>query len=150
MSYRMGNLEEFLDSIECISLLKNKEYHEEEKFSNPESIIAIIGATKLSRTQVAEIAYTYGISDKRLEMCLDYEECKRFNYGKLRNEYKYGAIFVGPIPHKTMGTGIYSSTIEMMKNEPGYPKVYEMDESKVFSGTQLKKVFESFIDDKNV
>lgn len=55
----------------------------------------------------------------------DYEKIKNLDFRKFRYSNKYAAIIAGPMPHSVKGKGSYSSGLEMLKNEPGYPDVFE-------------------------
>ena len=55
----------------------------------------------------------------------DYDKITNLDFRKFRYSDKYAAIIVGPMPHSVKGKGDYSSGLEMLKNEPGYPDVFE-------------------------
>ncbi|UNT94323.1 hypothetical protein [Allobaculum sp. Allo2] len=46
------------------------------------------------------------------------EEIKRFNYGKLKLNYEYSDIIIGPIHHKGKGVDGSSSPISMIEANP--------------------------------
>jgi hypothetical protein len=55
----------------------------------------------------------------------DYDKITNLDFRKFRYSNKISAIIAGPMPHSTKGKGSYSSGLEMIKNEPGYPPVFE-------------------------
>lgn len=55
----------------------------------------------------------------------DYDKITNLDFRKFRYSNKYAAIIAGPMPHSVKGKGNYSSGLEMLKNETGYPDVFE-------------------------
>lgn len=55
----------------------------------------------------------------------DYSKITNTDLRKKLQYSKYDAIVPGPMPHSIKGMGNYSSGLEMIKNEPGFPTVYE-------------------------
>lgn len=68
------------------------------------------------------LAKTYNFE---ADITSDYEKIKNLDFRKFRYSDKYAAIIAGPMPHSVKGKGSYSSGLEMLKNEPGYPDVFE-------------------------
>ena len=65
-----------------------------------------------------------GVDEQNLEFH-DYEEMKTYSTEKLRYSSEYSDIICGPMPHKVVGIGDYSSFITLLKDNPSeYPKVY--------------------------
>lgn len=92
--------------------------------------ILVLGATKVKEKHLQGIAGEYGFDKDQLEYVLDYDEAKDYTERIKPFGSHYVGIIVGPMPHKTSGLEGYSSTIEMMKNEEGYPHIIEAkDES---------------------
>lgn len=89
----------------------------------PGGKVVIIGESKLNATAIIAIAEQYGIARDRLELCLDYQRAKKYNFKKLQYASNYSVVLVGPMPHKTAGAGDYSSAISAMEHEEGYPPI---------------------------
>ena len=73
-----------------------------------------------------------------------YDKIKNLDFRKFRYTNKYAAVIAGPMPHSVKGKGDYSSGLEMIKNEPGYPDVVECitnDKLKI-TGTSLWKALQ--------
>lgn len=85
--------------------------------------IVVIGDSEQKKNILTGIAKSLGISAKRLEFCLDYGAIKSFQFTKLQYNANYSLVLVGPMPHKTTGTGNFSSTIARMEQEDGFPPI---------------------------
>lgn len=68
------------------------------------------------------LAKTYNFE---ADITSDYDKITNLDFRKFRYSDKYAAIIAGPMPHSVKGKGDYSSGLEMLKNEPGYPDVVE-------------------------
>lgn len=88
--------------------------------------IVVIGESHLKEKILTGIAKTLGIDTNRFEFCLDYTEAKSFNFEKLRYNPNYSLLLVGAMPHKTSGTGDFSSAITRMEQDEGFPPVIRM------------------------
>lgn len=55
----------------------------------------------------------------------DYDKLTNLDLRKFRYSDKVSAIIAGPMPHSIKGTNGYSSGLEMLRSEPGYPPVFE-------------------------
>lgn len=116
---RTGDLENYLHRIECDDLITP--YNTE--FSSNAKII-VIGSSKLNQTEMKSIAKKMGIHPSHLELHLDYEKNKHFNFDLLRNNINYSDIIFGPISHKCVEIKDNSSAISLIRNNPGeYPKM---------------------------
>lgn len=94
--------------------------------------IAIIGNSTAKKEVLIQIFKEYNISANRLEMCLDYETIKTYQFNKLEYNSDYCLIFAGAMPHKTTGSGDYSSAIQNIKQNYGkYPKLIEIGNGKL-------------------
>lgn len=60
-----------------------------------------------------------------VELYDDYEKITNMDFSKMRYSNRISGIIAGPMPHSIKGMGSYSSGLEMLKNEPGYPPVVE-------------------------
>lgn len=95
-------------------------------YSYPSGKIVVLGGSECSEKRLLGVAKELGFAKKRFEFCLDYEDTVRYNYRKLQYQPQYSVVLAGPTPHKTSGTGEYSSMITALENEPGYPKVIRL------------------------
>lgn len=68
------------------------------------------------------ISKQYGFT---IEMFDDYEKIANMDFSKMRYSNRINGIIAGPMPHKIKGMGNYSSGLEMLRSEPGYPPVFE-------------------------
>ena len=89
--------------------------------------VVVLGSPRTNASILLGVARQYGLSKEQFEFCLGYDKAKTFQYKKLRNQDKYAAIIVGPIPHSTRGTGSYSSVIAAMESEEDYPPVFRVE-----------------------
>lgn len=64
-----------------------------------------------------------GISPDNFEFYLDFDDCANIDFDKYKNNPEYGGIIVGAMPHSGKSKGNYSSIIDYIENEPGFPKV---------------------------
>ncbi len=85
--------------------------------------IKFIGSIKNSL--IAHIKWLSKTYNFEADITSDYDKITNLDFRKFRYNDKYAAIIVGPMPHSVKGKGDYSSGIEMLKNEPGYPDVVE-------------------------
>ena len=136
VSNRIGELNNYLKRIECDDLVMP--YNT--AFSSNAKII-VIGSSMLNPTEMFAIAKKLGINPSHLELHLDYEKNKHFNFEMLRNNLNYSDIIFGPISHKCVGIRDYSSAISLITDNPDeYPKLITATDS---HGLKLtKKSFE--------
>lgn len=67
----------------------------------------------------------FDFSKDQLEFELEYDNVKDYASRIKQYSTKYAGIIVGPCPHKAKDIGGYSSFIEKMKSEKGYPHIEE-------------------------
>ncbi len=89
--------------------------------------IVVLGDSRVKEEVLTGIGKDLGFNKRRFEFCLSYDDVKTFPFSKLRHSNNYAAVVVGPIPHKTTGTGDYSSAIAAMEAGNGYPPVYRIE-----------------------
>ena len=122
---RTGELEDYLKRIECDDLITP--YNT--LFSSNAKII-VIGASMISPDEMYGIAKELGIYRSHLELHLDYEKNKRFNFDVLRNNMNYSDVIFGPISHKCVNVRDNSSAISLITNYPDeYPKLLTATDS---------------------
>lgn len=63
--------------------------------------------------------------DFTADISADFDKLTNMNFRKFRYNDKISAIIAGPMPHSIKGMNGYSSGLEMMRAEPGYPPVFE-------------------------
>ncbi|MCI6474235.1 MAG: hypothetical protein MSA07_00895 [Mucispirillum sp.] len=128
---RECRLKEFLELIKRYDLV-SKYYNYDSTVFSKTGKIAIIGNSTAKKDILIKIAKEYNISANRLEMCLDYETIKTYQFKKLEYNWDYCLIFAGAMPHKTTGSGDYSSAIQnIKKNYDKYPKLIEIGNGKL-------------------
>lgn len=85
--------------------------------------ILIIGQSTIDKNTIIGIAKSLNIDNSRLELVLDYRKAENYDFRKLQYNPLYRVIIVGPLPHKTAGTGCSSSVITEIENKEGYPRI---------------------------
>ena len=95
-------------------------------------VIRFIGALNKPsiKSKLHGISKQYGFE---VEMFDDYDKIANMDFSKMRYSNRISGIIAGPMPHKIKGMGGYSSGLEMLKSESGYPPVFEC-----YAGEQLK------------
>lgn len=90
--------------------------------------ILVLGATQTKDLYGIAKAYA-GLKKENIEFFLDYD--KMDTLGRRIQPYlsPYVGIIVGPCPHKVAKSDGYSSFIQKLKEEPGYPHVVEARDS---------------------
>ena len=133
-----------------LSLIKHLEFNTNytETLNNKKGKVLIIGQTSLSREHIENICTNLGIHKKRLELHLDYEDSKNYNFDSLRYNDNYAVILIWPGPHKTKSTGKYSSVISKIMNTSGFPcikKLVDSSNSLKFSKNSLQNALKDCI-----
>lgn len=105
--------------------------------------IVIIGEAQIKENIISAIIKKSDININRLELCLDYNDAKSFNFNKLRYNSQYSLVLVGAMPHKTSGTGDFSSAIARMEQEDGFPPVVRFKDLKITKTTLKEALQES-------
>lgn len=118
-------------------LVENQIVSEIKSFKKSRQLLIITDKT-LSKEIIIGICKNYGFDKKNITIHDEYGKLP-FNIESIRYNSPYDGIIFGPVPHSAPGKGNYSSLIEMVKNEEGYPHV---EESKTLTG-ELKMTKES-------
>lgn len=105
--------------------------------------IVIIGEAQIKENIISAIIKKSGININRFEFCRDYNDAKSFNFNKLRYNSQYSLVLVGAMPHKTSGTGDFSSAIARMEQEEGFPPVVRFKDLKITKTTLKEALQES-------
>lgn len=89
--------------------------------------ILIIGGSETKEKHLRGKLKSLGFdfAKDQLEFELEYDNVKAYAARIVQWSGKYAGIIVGPCPHKVKDTDGYSSFIEQMKSEEGYPHVEE-------------------------
>lgn len=116
---RDGKLEEVLELLGLADLLADDCAYKPYKTGK----VFIVGQCEVKMQQLLGLIKGMGFDKNRFEFCLDYDDVKRFNFEKLFWRPENTLVLVGPMPHKTCGTGDYSSAIEAITQRPGSPNV---------------------------
>lgn len=126
---REDRLEAFLEYCGASDLLGNESDYE--VYRNGK--ILVIGESMPKKEEILNTAKKLGIDKDRLELHLEYEDAKKYDFRHIRYNLHYSVIILGPMPHSGTSKGNYSSVIEMLKKEDGYPPVKTLgtDELKI-------------------
>ena len=115
-----GSLKTILSRIGLDDLLQEDDFC---FYSYPSGKIVVLGSSECPKNRLLGVAKELGFDKKRFEFCLDYDEVVKYDYRSIQYRPHYRVVLAGPMPHKTTGTGDYSSVISAMENESGYPRV---------------------------
>lgn len=115
-----------LNEYNLIDLLPEQE----NTFTYPNGNILIFGDSNIRENVIYQMFGEIGIDKSRVKLYLGYDEYKNFDFKRLSYRPENRLILFGPIPHSTRGKGDYSSVINMMENEEGFPKVVRLTANK--------------------
>ena len=116
---RSGKLEEALELLGLSNLLQHDYSYKPYRTGK----IFIVGQSDVRKNQLLGVIKELGFDKNRFEFCLEYDEVKRFNFSKLFYKPENTLVLVGPMPHKTVGSGDYSSAIAAIEQKEGSPNV---------------------------
>ncbi len=96
-----------------------------ESFLNRNQKILIIGGSEVKEEHLRGKLKGLGFNFKKDDLIfeLDYDSIDYYSNRIKPYESKYAGIVIGPCPHKIKNTDGYSSFIQKLKNEAGYPHV---------------------------
>ncbi|MBP2026104.1 hypothetical protein [Peptoniphilus stercorisuis] len=109
--------------------------------------IAVIGQSNVKLNHLLGIGKDLEFHKDQFEFCLEYENIEKYDFNKLKNG-KYSFILVGPMSHKIKNGNGYSSMIERLKSEDGFPEVIELrneNELKI-SKSNFRQALENILD----
>ena len=72
------------------------------------------------------IAKDFELGRNNLEIKNDYDKLKGFNIEDIRYISPYSGILIGPVHHKVEGLGNYSSIVQKLQKEEGFPPTIEL------------------------
>ncbi|CDB35288.1 putative uncharacterized protein [Phascolarctobacterium sp. CAG:266] len=136
---RTDKLNTWLELMELTNLLQSDTSY----FTYRSAKILVIGESQIKLNVLKAIIQNLSIDFKRFELCLDYNDTKSFNFNKLRYNSQYSLVLVGAMPHKTSGTGDFSSAIARMEQEDGFPPVVRFKDLKITKTTLKEALQES-------
>lgn len=88
--------------------------------------ILVLGGTEVKEHHLRGIAkQNSGFKNEDIEFVLEYDKIKTYSARIHPWSCAYAGIIIGPCPHKTGESGDYSSLIQKLKEEEGYPHVEE-------------------------
>ena len=135
---RNNDINSYLSSIRCEDLIERYNTY----YDSRNAKILVVAGTEVNADDLRMAAKKNGINPNLLELRLDYNKNKHYDFSKLKNNSQYSDIIFGPVSHKVTGLGDYSNIIEMFNQNPEeYPKVI-----KASTGNDLKLTKTSFTD----
>jgi len=133
LANQCDELETLLQGWGLGDLLSATDSYEAE--NDPSGKIYVLGDTRVEVNVLRGVAADMGIAKARL-VFLGFEKTQVTDCRKWQYNPDIAAIICGPLPHKCTGMGDYSGLIEALKNEPGYPPVFEVQQNA--QGGELK------------
>ena len=131
----IGKLDDFLK----ITGLKSEVRKELDRNLLPTKKVIVVGKGLAKESDYRLQCRNANISPDNFKFYLDYEDGAKIDFDKYRDNPEYGGIIVGQMPHNGKSKGQYSSVIEYIENEPGFPKVVRSNE-----GSELKLSIRGF------
>ncbi len=140
-----GQLKYCKDKLSAIATPVSKELSSEE-YDFYDTRILVIGDSQVKENDLSGIFKVEGFNKNNIDLQLDYAKLPQFNISEIQYSDKYDCILVGPVPHKMRGIGSYSSLLELLKNEEGYPytiKIQTQNDELKITKSGLKKAIKS-------
>lgn len=142
---RTGKLEELLELLSLEHLLQLDSGYTVRNTGK----IVIIGQSEVKEEVFLSIIKGFGIDKSRVEICLDYEKAKTYNFKKMQWDPNYCAVLVGPMPHSGSAKGDNGSIISALENEDGYPPVIRLGSNQLkITKSDFKEKFSDCISRK--
>lgn len=110
---------------ELKKITNRKRFEELTEIKKDRLKILILGGSQLKEKDMMGILKSYGL-EKNNVIIKDYDETKKFDISKLRFNSPYCGILIGPVAHKVVGMGDYTSLISKLRNEAGFPVAIEI------------------------
>ena len=129
---RTGQLEEALKLWDLDFLLEKESGYSVYKSGK----ILVIGQSDVAKDVLLSIAGKAGIDKRRVELHLEYNDAKSFDFRTIQWNPSYSVILVGPMPHSGKSRGDASSVISAIESTVGYPPVVHL-------GTKALKITKS-------
>lgn len=142
---RTGKLEELLELLSLEHLLQLDSGYTVRNTGKS----VIIGQSEVKEEVFLSIIKGFGIDKSRVEICLDYEKPKTYNFKKMQWDPNYCAVLVGPMPHSGSAKGDNGSIISALENEDGYPPVIRLGSNQLkITKSDFKEKFSDCISRK--
>lgn len=117
-----------LDLFLKITGLKSLVSKEQERTLMSTKKVLVVGAGMAKESDYRRKLRDASISSENFEFHLGYHDAKKIDFDKYKNNPEYGGIIVGPMDHNGISKGNYSSIIDYIENEPGFPLVVRGNE----------------------
>lgn len=142
---RVGELDYYLKEINIYNKIFDRRKDKENDYLDGK--IAVIGQSKPKEHHLLGIAKDLGFNPDQFEFCLEYEDVEKYNFDRLKND-RYSLILIGPMGHKQKNLDGYSSMMEKLKSEKGFPEVVELRDSNNLKITKsnFREALESILD----
>lgn len=127
-AHRENRLDEFLCLLNMEDLILTKTNTTLFE-SDRDGKIIIFGDSRIKESEIYGCAKQMGIRKDRIEMCLNYNQVKNYEFKKLEYNSRYRLILFGPIPHSGKGKEDGSSIITQIESAEGYPKVIRLTDA---------------------
>ncbi len=109
--------------------------------------ILVLGAGPFKAKDFYGIARTLNLHKDNFDLHLDYSKNKRFSLDAIRWNSTYSGILIGPIAHKIVDLGSFTSPLQKLREE-GYPPVSEIRQKSgnlKLTKTSLRSAIESLL-----
>jgi hypothetical protein len=87
--------------------------------------ILILGASRIKESDIQGICKRFGLTKSNVKL-IDFDGSKTLDIDKWRYNCPFHGIMVGPTPHSTTGAKGYSSVIQRLKVEEGFPPTVDV------------------------
>lgn len=97
--------------------------------TDPNGKILIAGGTKLKVREIFGLLKVHGIDKERIELVLEYNILKSYDFRKIQYNSNYRLLIFGPTPHSGVSKEDGSSIISSIESLDGYPKVIRLTDA---------------------
>ncbi len=125
---REDRLEQLLVDIgmsDLVPISQSSELYE----TDPNGKILIAGGTKLKVREIFGLLKVYGVNKERIELVLEYDVLKSYDFRKIQYNPNYRLLIFGPIPHSGVSKEASSSIISSVESLDGYPKIIRLTDA---------------------
>lgn len=130
---------EKLDVFLKITGLRSDVNRELNRTLMPTKKVLVVGHGLAKEAEYKQRCRNFAISPDNFEFYLDFDDGAKIDFDKYKDNPEYGGIIVGAMPHSGKSKGNYSSVIEYIESEPGFPKVVKGND-----GGELKITISGF------
>lgn len=124
---RTGKLEEAFEAWGLEHLLHAQSQYEVYKSGK----ILVFGQTDVKANVLLAVAKSSGIDSKRVELHLDYNDAKKYQFKHIQYNPDYSVILFGPTPHSGKAKEDYGSIISSVEHTDGYPPVIRLGQNEL-------------------